>query len=87
MWCPISNYGGVIVIRYPINILHRLWIAVSKWYSTLEKKAAARIGHSGVPLQPEYSGEGRDAQNEMLLCLTHAASFVSIVIYQTGTII
>jgi hypothetical protein len=61
----VVYYGGVIVIRYPIKIPPWLWIAVSNSYNTFETKEVARIGHSGVPFQPEYSGEGRDAQNEM----------------------
>jgi hypothetical protein len=61
MWYPILDYGGTIIIRYHINIFHRLWIAVSKRYSTIETKEEVRIGHSGVLFQPEYSGEGRGA--------------------------
>jgi hypothetical protein len=58
MWYPISDYGGTMIIRYPINIFHLLWIAVSKRYSTIETKEDVRIGHSGVLFQPEYSDEG-----------------------------
>jgi hypothetical protein len=47
MWFPISNYGDAIVSGYITNIFLRLQIAVSKRYSTIETKEAARIGHSG----------------------------------------
>ena len=65
MWYPISEYGGTIIIIYLINIFHRLRIAVSKIYSTVETKEAVRIGHSGLLFQPDYSGEGGGAQKEI----------------------
>jgi hypothetical protein len=65
MWYPISDYGGTIIIRYLINIFHRLRIAVSKIYSTIETNEAVRIGHSGFLFQPDYSGEGQGAQKEI----------------------
>jgi hypothetical protein len=41
------------------------YFSVRKAVILSETKEATRIGHSRVPFQPEYSGEGRDAQNEM----------------------
>jgi hypothetical protein len=48
MLCMLSDYGDTIIIRYLIDIFHRLRIAVIKAYSTIETKEAVRIGHSGV---------------------------------------
>jgi hypothetical protein len=58
----------------------------SKSYITFETKEAARIGHSRVPF-PGVLGWRSRCATWNALCLTQAASFVSIVIYQTGTII
>jgi hypothetical protein len=72
MWYPISEYGGTIIIRYPINIMHRLRIAVSKTFGTLETKEEVRIGYSEVHFHPEYSDEGRGAvRHDRSMCILY----------------
>ena len=82
MWYTISDYGGTI-IRYLINIFDRLRIAVSKVHSTIETKEAVCIGsYSSWLLRWRRRCTKRNLQ-----CPMRAASFVSIVMYPTCTII
>jgi hypothetical protein len=86
MWCPISDFGGTIIIRYLIDIFHRLRIAVIKAYSTIETKEAVRIGHSGVLFSAGLL-RWRPRCTKRNLLYPIRASFVSIVMYPTCTII
>jgi len=87
MWYPISHYGGTIIIRYIINIFHQLRIAVSKVYSTSETKEAVRIGHREVLFSAWLLRWRPRCAKRNVLCPIQAASFVSIVMYPTCTII